>query len=322
MVRDEEILDVKGLKTFYRTDLGIVRAVDDVSFAVNKEESFGLTGESGCGKSTLALSILRLVKPPCYIEEGEILLEGRNILRLEDEELRQIRWTRMTYIPQASMNALNPVMKIGDQIIDAIRAHEKHVDKKEVKERTTKLLEQVALSHEVAKMYPHELSGGMKQRTAIAMAIALKPSLILADEPTTALDVNIQKVVLQTLEKVKESIGASLILITHDLAVQAEVVDNLAIMYAGKIVEMGDVERSFAAPLHPYAKGLIHSIPTIEEKRKPLYMPGRPPDLMNPPQGCRFFPRCPRAMNLCSSKEPSLVEVEHDRLVACHLYGE
>jgi len=318
---DKPILHVKNLRAFYRTDLGIVRAVDDVSFVVKKEEVFGIAGESGCGKSTLALSILRLVKPPCYIEGGEVILEGRDIMKLKDEELRRIRWRRASYIPQASMNALNPVMKIGDQIIDAIKAHEKHVEKKEAEERITKLLEQVALSPKVAGMYPHELSGGMKQRAAIAMAMALGPSLIVADEPTTALDVNVQRVVLQALENAKEAIGASLLLITHDMAVQAQIVNKLAIMYAGKIVEIGDVKSLFKDPLHPYTKGLMFAIPTIEEKRKILYIPGRPPDLINPPQGCRFFPRCSQAMDLCSKNEPPLIEVENDRFVACHLYG-
>jgi peptide/nickel transport system ATP-binding protein len=317
----KHIVEVRNLKVCYRTDLGIVRAVDDVSFKIRKEEIFGLAGESGCGKSTLALAILRLVKPPGYIEGGEVLLNGKNILKLKGEELRQMRWTHISYVPQGSMYALNPVRKIGDQIADAITGHEDHVNKEEIKGRTAKLLDQATLSPKVAEMYPHELSGGMKQRASIAMAMALNPSIIIADEPTTALDVNVQKRVLQTLMKAKETVGASLMLITHDMAVHAEVVDILGIMYAGKIVEIGDAERLFSEPFHPYTEGLMFATPTIEQKRKIVFIPGRPPNLIDPPKGCRFFTRCSRAMEICSSKEPALIELEHNRLIACHLYG-
>jgi len=228
-----------------------------------------------------------------------------------------MRWTRISYIPQSSMNTLNPVMKIRDQIVDVIKAHTA-ARVKEARNRAAELFEMVALPNEALNMYPHELSGGMRQRAVIAMAVALKPSLIVADEPTTALDVNVQRVVLQSLSSLKESLGASLIIVTHDMAAQAEIVDKLAIMYAGKIVEMGDVHSLYKQPFHPYTRGLMQAIPTIEERRKPISIPGVPPNLLKPPQGCRFHPRCPESEERCSTEEPAMREVKPSRWVACH----
>ncbi|RLI46579.1 ABC transporter ATP-binding protein [Candidatus Bathyarchaeota archaeon] len=321
---EHPLLEVKGLKVYYRTPIGTVKAVDDVEFTVKRNEIFGIAGESGCGKSTLATALLRLNKPPCYIVSGKILFDGVNLLDLDEEELRRVRWKDLSIIPQASMNALNPCMRIGDQIIDAITAHE-NTTKEEAKERVRDLLRSVGLSEDVARMYPHELSGGMKQRAIIAMSIALKPKLLIADEPTTALDVNVQRVVLQTLVDVKQMMGASLMIITHNMAVLAEVVDRLAIMYAGKIVEIGDVYDLFKDPLHPYSKGLISALPSIEKKKRIRGIPGYPPNLLDPPTGCRFYPRCPLRKKLkksdkdkCKLEEPTLREVEPGRLVACH----
>lgn len=317
MSQREALFEIRNLKAYYRTEAGPVRAVDDVSFILRKNEIFGLAGESGCGKSTLALAMLRLARPPCYVEGGEVLLEGKDLLKLDDESLRQMRWTRISYIPQSSMNTLNPVMKIRDQIVDVIKAHTA-ARVKEARNRAAELFEMVALPNEALNMYPHELSGGMRQRAVIAMAVALKPSLIVADEPTTALDVNVQRVVLQSLSSLKESLGASLIIVTHDMAAQAEIVDKLAIMYAGKIVEMGDVHSLYKQPFHPYTRGLMQAIPTIEERRKPISIPGVPPNLLKPPQGCRFHPRCPESEERCSTEEPAMREVKPSRWVACH----
>jgi len=314
------LLEVNKLKTYYRTVGGDVKAVDDVSFFVEKNEIFGIAGESGCGKSTLARSIIRLVRPPCYIVDGKVSFNGIDILSLEEEELRKIRWKNISYIPQSSMNALNPIMRMGDQIVDAITAHE-DLSKREARERVLELIKSVGLPLEAAKMYPHELSGGMKQRAIIAMAMALEPELIIADEPTTALDVNVQRIVLQTLSEVRERLAASLILITHSMAVHAEIVDRLAIMYAGKIVELGNVYDLFENPFHPYTKALMDSIPSLEGKRNlTTSILGTPPNLIHPPSGCRFRIRCPLAMEKCKSVEPIMCEVEAGRFVACHLY--
>jgi len=297
-----------------------VRAVDNVSFNVTEKEILGIAGESGCGKSTLAYSILRLLKPPGYIRGGEVLFKGSDLLKIEEEELRRIRWKHISYIPQSSMNALNPVMRIEEQIGDAVINHEK-ISKGELRKRIEDLLVSVGLSPSVAHMYPHELSGGMRQRVVIAMAMALNPELIIADEPTTALDVVVQRGILQLLRDIRSKLKASVIMITHDMAAQAQIVDRLAIMYAGKIVEIGDANDLFNDPLHPYSRALISAIPSISEKKKLKGVPGFPPDLRSPPPGCRFYPRCPhRIPSKCNVDEPRLIEVKNDRLVACHLY--
>jgi len=297
-----------------------VRAVDNVSFNVTEKEILGIAGESGCGKSTLAYSVLRLLKPPGYIRGGEVLFKGSDLLKIEEEELRRIRWKHISYIPQSSMNALNPVMRIEEQIGDAVINHEK-ISKGELRKRIEDLLVSVGLSPSVAHMYPHELSGGMRQRVVIAMAMALNPELIIADEPTTALDVVVQRGILQLLRDIRSKLKASVIMITHDMAAQAQIVDRLAIMYAGKIVEIGDANDLFNDPLHPYSRALISAIPSISEKKKLKGVPGFPPDLRSPPPGCRFYPRCPhRIPGKCNVDEPRLIEVKNGRLVACHLY--
>ena len=316
----DTLLDVRNLIAYYMTPTAPVRAVDNVSFNVTEKEILGIAGESGCGKSTLAYSILRLLKPPGYIRGGEVLFKGSDLLKIKEEDLRRIRWKHISYIPQSSMNALNPVMRIEEQIGDAIRNHEK-VSKGELRKRIEDLLVSVGLSPSVAHMYPHELSGGMRQRVVIAMAMALNPELIIADEPTTALDVVVQRGILQLLRDIRSKLKASVIMITHDMAAQAQIVDRLAIMYAGKIVEIGDANDLFNDPLHPYSRALISAIPSISEKKKLKGVPGFPPDLRSPPPGCRFYPRCPhRIPGKCNVDEPRLIEVKNDRLVACHLY--
>jgi len=316
-----ELLNVKDLRVFYRTPIGHVRAVDGVSFKVNRREIFGIVGESGCGKSTLANGILNLVTPPCYIEGGEVIFDGLNLMNLDEESLREFRLKRLSYIPQSSMNALNPVMKVEDQIADGIMAHE-DISKEEALKRVPPLLEAVGLPPEAAKMYQHELSGGMRQRAAIAIAMALQPEFIIADEPSTALDVVVQRVILQFLVDLKEKFGSSLVSITHDMAVQAEISDRLAVMYAGKIVDIGYVKDMFKNPLHPYTKALISATPSLRREKKDALrgLSGLPPSLINPPPGCRFAERCSFVMDRCRKEEPEMKEVLPRRFVACHLY--
>ncbi|MCB0088691.1 MAG: ABC transporter ATP-binding protein, partial [Caldilineaceae bacterium] len=284
--RQDVVLDVKNLKVYYETPAGAVRAVDDVTFQIYEGEIMGLVGESGCGKTTTAMAILRMVQRPGRIVGGQILLDNVDVAALNDVELRKIRWRSMALIPQGAMNSLNPVMRIKDQIADAITTHEGRIAAGVLKERILNLLGMVGLPSRVYNMYPHELSGGMKQRVCIAMAIALNPSLIIADEPTSALDVVVQRVVAQNLLDIKERLGVSMIVIGHDMGLMAQLVDRLAVMYAGHMVELAEVDKVFAEPLHPYTQLLIESIPSVKE-RKPLKITeGLTHDLRNPPPGC------------------------------------
>ncbi|MEM0216920.1 MAG: ABC transporter ATP-binding protein [Ignisphaera sp.] len=314
----EEILRVENLKIYYKSVWGDYRVVDDVCLSVYKGEIFGVAGESGCGKSTLVEGILRLVKPPGYIAGGRIIFEGKDLLGLSEEELRRIRWRKISYVPQGAMNALNPVLRIEEQMIDAIIDHLGYLPKEKGREFAIAALEAVGLPHEVLKMYPHELSGGMRQRVIIATAIALSPSLVVADEPITALDVVTTRTVLETLAMLRDKYGITIVFVSHDMAAHAELVDRLAIMYAGKIVEVGDVNNIFYDPLHPYTRGLIEAIPKLDKKAiKPI--PGLAPSPLEWPPGCRFHPRCPLATEKCKKELPELKEVGSGRLVACHL---
>jgi len=322
MTKDGSILRVKDLKVYYHTERGPVRAVDGVSFTLYEGERFGIVGESGCGKSTMAMALLRLVVSPGGIEGGQIFLNGTNILTLNDELIRKIRWSQISFIPQGAMNSLNPVMKIGPQIADVITTHQGPHSEHVLKKRIQDLLSTVGLPHRVYGMYPHELSGGMKQRVCIAMAIALEPKIIIADEPTSALDVVVQRVVIQTLVDVQERLGAALILIGHDMGLQAQVVNRQAVMYAGKIAEIGKVKTMYKNPLHPYTQLLIKSLPTLQVHHKFRGILGLPPSLLNPPKGCLFNSRCPYAMERCREVMPRLLEVQPDHFVACHLHSE
>jgi len=317
------LLEVSNLRTYYTTLRGPVKAVDDVSFEIEKGEAMGLAGESGCGKTTVALSLLRILPKSGKILSGSrALFRGMNILELRDDEVRdKIRWAGISLIFQGAMNALSPVYKVKDQIIEAIALHEPDVGKREAKERVMKLFEMVGIEPSRIENYPHEFSGGMKQRAMIAMALACNPDLLIADEPATALDVIVQAQVLKLVKDLKEKLNLSLILITHDLSIIAETCEKIAIMYAGKIVEYGDVVSIFEEPLHPYAQGLIEAFPNIHVASEALVsLPGFPPDLLSPPNGCRFHPRCKYAMEVCAKKEPEYVNVggQHHR-VACHL---
>jgi len=317
---NEHVLEVRDLRVSYHTPQGPIKAVDGVSFDVGAGERFGLVGESGCGKSTTAMALLRLIQPPGRIEAGEARLDGVDLFALGEEELRATRWSRLSLIPQGAMNSLNPVMRIREQMADAINAHEARQQPRELLQRIETSLNLVGLPHRVASMYPHELSGGMKQRVCIAMAISLGPRLLIADELTSALDVVVQRVVTQTLIEVQERLGASLILIGHDMGLQAQLVDRLAVMYAGRIAEIAGITTAFEGPLHPYTRLLISSVPTIEERKTLQAIPGLPPSLLNPPPGCLFHPRCPFAMERCRVEAPELAEVEAGHWVACHLY--
>jgi len=313
------MLRVEDLRVYYDSVLGQYKVVDGVSLEIKEKEIYGISGESGCGKSTLAEAILRLVKPPGYVKSGKVIFEGVDIVNLKEDELREIRWKELSYIPQGSMNSLNPVLKVEEQMIDAITAHSQ-MSKIEARGMSTEALKTVGLSTKVLGMYPHELSGGMKQRVCIAMSVTLKPLFVVADEPVTALDVTTQRIVLESIAELRDKFGVTIMLIAHDMAVQAEMVDKLAIMYAGKIMEIGSVHEVFEDPFHPYTKCLIASIPSME-KTSIKGIPGIAPSPLYWPPGCRFHPRCPQAKEICGKNEPQLCEIKNGRLVACHLFG-
>jgi len=316
------VLQVIDLRVYYNTREGPLNAVDDVSFSLEEGERLGLVGESGSGKSTLATALMRLVKAPGHIKSGEVLLDGKDLLKLSDEEMRQTRSSMISMIPQGAMNSLNPVMRIRDQMIDTLRDHGVSRPKSEFREWTTELLERVGLTAEVAGMYPHELSGGMKQRVAMAQGICLRPKVIIADEPTSALDVVVQREVMTTLQLVQEDLEASVILIGHDMGLMAQCANRIGVMYAGKLVEVASVSDIFKYPLHPYTRLLIASLPSLQGKKVFRGIPGRTPSLLNPPPGCDFRPRCPKALDHCSRVVPALLEVTTGRSVSCHLYGQ
>ena len=315
-----DVLRVENLRVRYHTLAGSVRAVDGVSFTLKKGERLGLVGESGSGKSTTVLALLRMLKAPAQIEAGRIMLDDVDLLTLSDQEMRAARFARISLIPQGAMNSLNPVMRIKNQLADTIKYHNGQLGRNAMTAKIHTLLESVGLERTVADMYPHELSGGMKQRVCIAMGISLQPSVILADEPTSALDVVVQRQVMETLGKAQEAIGAALILVGHDMGLMAQFVHKIGVMYAGKLVEVGPVNDMFEEPLHPYTQLLIASLPSLEGKGVFKGIPGITPSLLNPPSGCAFHPRCPKAMSHCSTKAPVLQEVRPGRWVSCHLY--
>ncbi|MGC8635581.1 MAG: ABC transporter ATP-binding protein [Thermoprotei archaeon] len=315
------LLEVSDLRMYYVTKAGYVKAVDGLSFSVEKERTVGIAGESGSGKTSVATTILKLLPSNARIISGSVKLQGKDLVTASEEEMREIRWKQVSMVPQASMNALNPVFRVGDQIAEAILAHE-NVSQAEAYQRAEDLLEMVGIHADRAKSYPHEFSGGMKQRAAIAMALALRPPLIIADEPTTALDVIVQAEILELLEDIKKKFSTSLILITHDLSIISELADEVIIMYAGKIVEKADVYSLYKTPMHPYTQGLLGAFPDIRAPRRRLAsVPGSPPDLSSLPPGCSFNPRCPYATDKCRTEEPKLREVSPGHWVACH-YAE
>ena len=317
------LLVVENLKMYYKTLRGYVKAVDDVTFDVGKKEAVGLAGESGCGKTSTALAIIRLLPWNAEIIGGSIRLDGIDLVKIGGKQLRkEIRWKKISMIFQGAMNALHPIYNIGQQVSEGILAHE-NVSKKEALERTSKLLELVGIEEEKINRYPHELSGGMKQRVVTAMALACNPALVIADEPTTALDVIVQAQVLNVMKELQKKLDLSWILITHDLSLIAETCHKTAIMYAGKIVEYGDVVKIFKDPIHPYTRKLITAFPSVVgSKSEMASIRGFPPDLLSPPKGCRFHPRCDDAKEICRTEEPPLEEGKtKGHYTACHLYG-
>ena len=316
----EKLIDVNDLQTYFHTEEGTVKAVDGVSFEIYPGETLGVVGESGCGKSVTSLSIMRLIEsPPGQIENGEILFNGKDLTKLNQKEMRKIRGNDISMIFQEPMTSLNPVYTVGDQIMEAILIH-KDVNKKQARQEAIDMLTKVGipLPEQRVDEYPHQLSGGMRQRVMIAMALSCDPQLLIADEPTTALDVTIQAQILELMNSLKSQFGMAIMMITHDLGVIAEVSDRVAVMYAGKIVEYTDVKTLYADPKHPYTWGLMHSIPHIEKELDRLEaIPGNVPNPLNFPTGCKYNTRCPFATDKCRTDEPDIVEVEEGHHVAC-----
>ena len=318
--RRADTLHVEELRVYYHTPRGAVRAVDGVSFDLAPRERLGFVGESGSGKTTIAMALMRLIKPPGKIEGGRVTLGDTDVLALPDEAMRRLRLADIAMVAQGAMNSLNPVKRIREQLADALFDHGECLSRQALKLRVATLLRRVGLGAEVARMFPHELSGGMKQRVVIAIAISLRPKLIIADEPTSALDVVVQRQIMETLREVQDDLGASVILIGHDMGLMAQFVTRLGVMYAGKLAELGGVDDLFDEPLHPYAQLLIGSLPSLDRKGAFEGIPGVPPSLLDRPSGCPFRTRCPQAFDRCALEEPRLREVRPGHWVSCHLY--
>jgi oligopeptide/dipeptide ABC transporter ATP-binding protein len=320
-----DLIQVKNLQTSFFTPEGEVRSVDGVSFEIGEGKTLGLVGESGCGKSVTSLSIMRLIpSPPGQIVGGEIYYRGKDLLKLNKEEMRKVRGNEISMIFQEPMTSLNPVFTVGNQIGEAIQLHQ-GLNKRETRAKTIEMLRLVKIADPESRVdaYPHQLSGGMRQRVMIAMALSCNPNLLIADEPTTALDVTIQAQILELMKELQQKMGMALLLITHDLGVVAERADEVAIMYAGKIVERGSAEAIFARPLHPYTVGLLNSLPGTGGKKKKRLdaIPGVVPSPLDLPSGCRFRDRCPKAAGICAENEPLLTEKEPQHPVACYFPG-
>ncbi len=322
----EVLVSIRGLKTNFYTYAGVVKALDGIDLDIYKGETLGLVGETGCGKSVTALSIIRLIQwPPGKIDEGSILFDGKDILKIPEKEMRQIRGNKVSMIFQEPMMSFNPVFTIGSQIAEVFVLHQR-MDKKMAYEKAIEMLKFTGIPgpERVAKSHPHELSGGMLQRAMIAMALACKPQLLIADEPTTALDVTIEAQILELMKDLKSKTGASILMITHDLGVVADMCDRIGVMYAGNIVELSDTRSIFNGPLHPYTRGLIGAIPkmTTRAGTRLDIITGNVPNLIYPPAGCRFHPRCGAAMDICKKEKPPLCEVNTGHSVACHLFKD
>jgi peptide/nickel transport system ATP-binding protein len=318
----ERVLIVNNLQVSYYTDAGRARALDGVSLTLNAGEKLGLVGESGSGKSTMALAMMRMIKPPGRIEGGQVIVGDTDLTTLSEEAMLKARLNKIAYIPQGAMNSLNPVMWVGAQMADAVKAHDKDLSNEAIAEIGMNALASVDLDHSVYKMYPHELSGGMKQRVCIAIGILLKPQVIIADEPTSALDVVTQRQVMETIDRVQSEIGAAVILIGHDMGLMAQFVDKVAVLYTGRLMELSTVREMFDNPLHPYAQALINSLPSLDNKGVFQGIPGLAPALLRLPTGCAFHPRCPHAFDECTTVRPTLETMASGRKVACHLYTE
>ncbi|MEM2599959.1 MAG: ABC transporter ATP-binding protein [Thermoproteota archaeon] len=316
------LMEVKSLYLHYITRKGVVKAVDNINFNLNKGETISLVGESGCGKSSLARAIMRLLPKNIAKYEGNILINGMDIMSLKDEDFkRRVRWKKVSIVFQGAMDSLNPLLKVGEQVAEPLMIHE-GIPEKDAVERAGELLSLVGISRSFIDRYPFELSGGMQQRVLIAMALITRPEIVILDEPTSALDVITQANIMNILKDIKSELELSYIFITHDIALSTELSDRIAIMYAGKIVELTSLEAFLSDPLHPYAKLLLASVPTLRSTKKLSYIPGAPPSLLDPPPGCRFHPRCPHAKDICRKKEPPEVEVSKLHTVKCWLYAQ
>lgn len=319
---EEVVLRVEDLRVYYFVDAGVVKGVDGVSFSLRKGTRLGLVGESGSGKSTAAQALMRLIRPPGRIETGSIELDGIEVTELSVEEVRQLRLSKISMIPQGAMNSLNPVITIRAQILDALKDHGVDMGRAEAREFVSNLLESVDLPASVADRFPHELSGGMKQRVCIAIGICMQPQVIIADEATSGLDVVVQRQVMETIGRLQEEMGNSVILIGHDMGLMAQFVDELAILYTSKMMELGDVEDIFTQPLHPYTQLLISSLPGLEKKGRLQGIPGLPPSQREMPDGCVFNPRCPYAEGICATDVPEYEQAKPGHFVACHFWKE
>jgi len=318
----EPLVSIRNLSVVYNTRAGEVRAVDRVDLDIQPGEVLGLVGESGCGKSTLGMALLRLVRHPGRIAGGEIWFDGKNLLDLDDEEMRLLRGAHISMIFQDPMTSLNPLQRISDHVVETILTHKPEMDEEKARQQAAELIDRLGIMAERLDDYPHQLSGGMRQRVMIGLALALRADLIIADEPTTSLDVIVEAQFLDLLKELQRDFGLTILLITHNIGVVAQLSDRVAVMYAAKLVELADVEDLFGAPLHPYTQALLASVPNIRLVGDTLkIMRGSPPDLIQPPPGCRFHPRCSHAFEPCPFEEPPLTEVRPGRWVACWLHG-
>jgi oligopeptide/dipeptide ABC transporter ATP-binding protein len=320
----ETLLDVKGLKTYFFTEAGVVKAVDGIDLKVGKDESIGLVGESGSGKTVTGLSVIRIVPQPGKIVGGSITYDGEDLLSKSDEEMRKIRGKKISMTFQDPTTSLDPLFTVGDQIAEVVQEHEKGISRNEAMEKAIKLLEMVHISepNERIKAFPHELSGGMKQRIAIARSLAPRPDLLFADEPTTNLDVTVQAQVLELIKELKEKQKMSLVMITHDMGIVAEITQRVQVLYAGMVAEVAETHSLFKEPQHPYTEALLNAVPRIDQRKELRVIPGNIPNLINPPTGCRFNPRCRYAKDICSEKVPLLEQTDHGHLSACHFWRD
>jgi oligopeptide/dipeptide ABC transporter ATP-binding protein len=318
---DDILYSIRNLTVEYTTRAGSVKAVDDVSLDIKRGEILGLVGESGCGKSTLGKGLMRLHTGPAKITQGELWFDGRDLMTVPMDEMPEIRGAEIGMVFQDPMTSLNPVQRISDHLTETIQTHEPETSEKEARKRSEILLERLGIRRERITDYPHQMSGGMRQRVMISLALALRAKLVIADEPTTSLDVIVEAKFLDLLKELQKEFGLTILLITHNIGVVAEVSDRIAVMYAAKMMEVGEVTDVFAQPKHPYTQGLLRSVPNIKLDGAELYkMAGAPPDLSHPPAGCRFHPRCPFVMDICKEQEPPLTAIEGNQLAACWLY--
>jgi peptide/nickel transport system ATP-binding protein len=314
----DTLLAVENLSVRYAVRAGEISAVDGVSFTLARGEILGLAGESGCGKTTLAMSLLKLLPPSGRIAGGKILLEGADLVPLTEDGIRPLRWRRLSVIFQGAMNSLHPVYTVADQIREALQAHDPSLPRARARARTAELFRLVGLDEKLMDRYPHQYSGGMRQRAVIALALACNPDLVIADEPTTALDVIVQDMVLREMQSLQERLGMSMIYISHDIAVLAEISRRIAVMYAGRLAELGETAEVFDRPRHPYTRALLVSVPSLRGPKMRLSsLPGEPPDLLHPPAGCRFHPRCPRALEICARSDPEWKDYGGGHCAAC-----